>query len=71
MSVLKLSKVLELRTAVGGRMGHAQEQKAQPHSEHNSFSLVFLSGEYGDSDQHAAPVSAVPAPEATAIRADN
>ena len=66
----KTVQVLELRTAVGGRMGHAQEQKAQPHSGHNS-SLVFLSGKYGDSDQHAAPVSALPAPEASAIRADN
>ena len=48
-------------------MGHTQEPKAQPHSRHNSFSLVFPSGKYGDSDQHAAPVSALPAPEATLL----
>jgi len=51
-------------------MGPAQKQKVQPHSGHNSFSLVFPSGKYGDSDQHEAPISALPAAEATAVHED-
>lgn len=43
----KTVKVFELRTEVGGRMGHTQEPKAQPHSGHNSFLLPSLQEIWG------------------------